>query len=130
MDAKVTNDTYVVIAGYDLANGNGYNDHVVGKDGRLHAQGSHDINTQAFPQAEKARWHEAQRTRKHQHHRATRQSRFSGRNVRVAYAQVGPKTWALNALVDRKTGNVIRCDGYTSRKPKHQPQSKLGRLCR
>ena len=128
--AHVTDNTYVNIAAYDLATGNGYNDSITGADGRLHAQGSHDLNLLDHPRSERASWHSIQRDRKHQYHKMTRQSRHQDRNVRHAYVQTGPRTWAVNALVDKNTGDIIRCDGYTSRRPpKVRKQSRLGSLC-
>lgn len=130
--AHVTKDTYVNIAAYDLATGNGYNDHIVGQDGRLHAQGSHDLNLLDHPRSERATWHKIQRDRKRQYRRSTRQSVHQHRNVKHAYVQTGPRTWAVNALVDRNTGDIIRCDGYTSTRPKprRKASSALGRAAR
>ena len=118
---KVTNDTYVRT--------NDFNDHVVDKNGMAHAQGSHDINRNchAYNQdGTKAAWHEVQRNRKRQYW--TAKSRPAGLR-KVAYAQVGKKTWAVNARVNQNN-EVVVCDGYTNRRPnKKRKGSYLSRLC-
>ena len=121
---KITTITYVTTSDY--------NDYIVGEDGRLQAQGSHDWHPQKFPQADKIAWHRIQRMRRKQHW--TQRQRNTGEcNVqRLAYARIRKGLYAINATVDTKTMEVIRCDGYTTRRSNrkgNRKTSRLGRLC-
>lgn len=118
---KITNDTYVRT--------DDYNDYVVANDGTLHAQGSHDINRNAKCYNEdgtKQAWHRGQRMRKRQYSIAV--SREAGLR-KVAYAQIGPRKWAVNARVD-SDNNIVVCEGYTNNSPRKVSKSRAKRRSR
>lgn len=107
--AKVTHETYVIT--------HDYNDYIVGEDGRPHAQGSHDWHPRKYAQSDKAKWHDIQRMRRHQHFEQAKRNTGQKHVKRVRYAKVGKHTWAMDATIDTRTGKVIRCHGYTNTRP-------------
>lgn len=110
---RITDDTYVVT--------HDYNDAIMGADGKYHAQGSHDTHPRKFPQLDKRRWHEIQRMRRHQYYMQSQRSIYDNDTVFLLYAKIKRHLYAVNALCDRYTLKIIKCDGYTHHKIKSNP---------
>ena len=121
---KITSKTFVMTKDY--------NDYIVSEDGKLHAQGSHDWHPQKFPQADKIAWHRIQKMRRKQHWAQRQRNVGESTVIRVAYAKIRKGLYAVNATVDTKTREIIRCDGYSTRmanRKGNRKTSRLGRLC-
>jgi len=121
---QITQKTYVITSDY--------NDYIVGSDGRLHAQGSHDWHPQKFDQLDKVAWHKIQRMRRKQHWAMRQRNTGEPTVKRLAYAKVRKSLYAVNATVDTSTMEVIKCHGYSNRRSNrksNRKQSRLGRLC-
>lgn len=110
-----------------------FNDYVTDKHGNLHAQGSHDINRVASnynADGTKKAWHDKVATRRQGYKRA-RDAQNNGETRKVYCLPVkrnGRTVYALDAIVRKSDGKVLRCSGWSDR-PRREPTSKLGKVC-